>query len=284
MKIWTIYRKEDFEKNKKFVDYLRKSCEELCIEFELKFLENFVTGIKNNKPVTYYNNVEISDYPNAIINRTNNYFIAHHLEFFTRCFNDSTLTKIANNKNLCYQIVSKSNAKIQDTLFNYSNTILEYPLVVKNPFGRGGNEVFLINNEKELNDIQKQFPDITLQSYCKSITPKDLRVYVINNKIVAAILRKGTKDFRANYSISHTAEVYTLSKEETDYINNIISYFKIDYAGIDFLINDKNELIFNEIEDSVGARALYELTNINIAKLYIEHIYSSICNKEEGTC
>ena len=43
-----------------------------------------------------------------------------------------------------------------------------------------------------------------------------------------------------------------------------------------FLINDNNELIFNEIEDSVGARALYELTNINIASLYIEHIYQTL--------
>jgi RimK family alpha-L-glutamate ligase len=196
-------------------------------------------------------------------------------------FNNSTLTRIANNKNLYYQTVCKANVKIQDTLFNYSNNLLNYPLVVKNPFGRGGNEVFLVKNELELKEKQEQFPNVTIQSYCKTNMPKDLRVYVINNKIVAAILRKGINDFRANYSISHDAEVYNPSNEEKDYIYNIISCFNIDYAGIDFLINDKNELIFNEIEDSVGARALYELTNINIAELYIKYIYNSICNKEE---
>ena len=56
----------------------------------------------------------------------------------------------------------------------------------------------------------------------------------------------------------------------------VINLFSIDYAGIDFLINENNELIFNEIEDSVGARALYELTDINIASLYIEHIYKTL--------
>jgi hypothetical protein len=97
-----------------------------------------------------------------------------------------------------------------------------------------------------------------------------------DNKIVKAILRKSTKDFRANYSISKSAEVYELNENEISLINKVINLFSIDYAGIDFLINENNELIFNEIEDSVGARALYELTDINIASLYIEHIYKTL--------
>ena len=51
---------------------------------------------------------------------------------------------------------------------------------------------------------------------------------------------------------------------------------KVSEKHSGFLINENNELIFNEIEDSVGARALYELTDINIASLYIEHIYKTL--------
>ena len=176
---------------------------------------------------------------------------------------------------MCYQYVSKANIKIQDTLFN-NYSLLSFPLVLKNPLGRGGNEVFLIKNENELKEKCCLYPSYTLQSYCENKIAKDLRVYVINNKIVKAILRKSTKDFRANYSISKSAEVYELKDNEIYLINKVINLFTIDYAGIDFLINENNELIFNEIEDSVGARALYELTDINIASLYIEHIYKTL--------
>ena len=51
----------------------------------------------------------------------------------------------------------------------------------------------------------------------------------------------------------------------------------IDYIGIDFLF-DNGHLIFNEIEDTVGARMVYDKTDIDIIKLYCNYI-----KKEVGT-
>ena len=276
MKLWAIYKKEDAVRNEKFINYLSSSCLEKGISFELIYLENLVLGVINNKLEIIYENKIVRDLPDGVINRTNNYLVSKQFESKgVRCFNNSHLTQIANDKNLCYQYVSNANIKMQDTLFN-NYSLLSFPLVLKNPLGRGGNEVFLIKNENELKEKCSLYPSYTLQSYCENKIAKDLRVYVINNKIVKAILRKSTKDFRANYSISKSAEVYELKDNEISLINKVINLFTIDYAGIDFLINENNELIFNEIEDSVGARALYELTDINIASLYIEHIYKTL--------
>lgn len=276
MKLWAIYKKEDAIRNKVFIDYLSTACVNKNISFEVVLLEDLVLGILNNKLEVIYKNKIIKDLPDGIINRTNNYLVSKHFEAKgVRCFNNSFLTQVANDKNLCYQYVSNAGVNIQDTLFN-NYSLLSFPLVFKNPFGRGGTEVRLINNESELNKISKSYSSYTLQALCQNKVAKDLRVYVINNKIVKAILRKSTKDFRANYSISKDAEVYDLNEQEILSINKVIDLFSIDYAGIDFLINEQNELIFNEIEDAVGARALYELTNINIASLYIEHIYRTL--------
>ena len=276
MKIWTIYHKEDIVRNKSFIELLIDACIKFNIENEVICYEDLSFGVINNKLKLIYNNEEVLSYPNGVINRTNDYLISKQLELLgVRCFNNSHLTQIANNKNLCYQYVSQANVKIQNTLFSSSNG-LSFPLVFKNPKGRGGNEVYLVTNEEELNKLKNKYKKYTLQSLCWSLTPRDLRVYVINNKIVTAVLRKGIEDFRANYSISKSAELYTLSEQQIEYVNRIISLFNIDYAGIDFLVNDQNELIFNEIEDSVGARALYELSDINIAYLYIEHIHKQL--------
>ena len=44
---------------------------------------------------------------------------------------------------------------------------------------------------------------------------------------------------------------------------------------MDFVF-DKGKIVFNEIEDSVGARMIYSKTNIDIIKEYCEYIKNSI--------
>lgn len=276
MKLWAIYRFEDIKRNQVFINYLDEACKKNNINFEVMIFENFSIGIINNTLEIFYNNVPLKTYPDGIINRTNDYLIATQFENKgIRCFNNSFLTRIANNKNECYQYVCKANVKIQDTLFN-STILTDFPLILKNPLGRGGNEVYLIKNEEELANKTKEYKQYTLQKMCISNPSKDLRVYVVGNKIVASVLRKGINDFRANYSLSKNAEIYSLSKKEKEIVNKVIDLFNIDYASVDFLINDLGELVFNEIEDSAGARALYELSDINIADVYIKHIYNKI--------
>ena len=152
-------------------------------DYELIYLENLVLVVLNNKLEVIYENKIIRDLPDGVINRTNNYLVSRHFEMKgVRCFNNSTLTQIANDKNLCYQYISKANIKIQDTLFN-NYSLLSFPLVLKNPLGRGGNEVYLIKNEEELNEKASLYPYYTLQTLLENKISKDLRVYIINNKI-----------------------------------------------------------------------------------------------------
>ena len=44
------------------------------------------------------------------------------------------------------------------------------------------------------------------------------------------------------------------------------------YVGIDFILDDNNKFIFNEIEDVVGSRMLYQVSDIDIVDLYLNKI------------
>jgi len=44
-----------------------------------------------------------------------------------------------------------------------------------------------------------------------------------------------------------------------------------DFVGIDFIFSDGKPYL-NEIEDVVGTRMLYKLTDLDPAKMYIEYI------------
>lgn len=105
---------------------------------------------------------------------------------------------------------------------------------------------------------------------------QDLRVYVIGKEIIAAVLRTSKEGFRANYSLGGEVSLYELSEAEKSIVGKITDKFDFGLAGIDFIIGDDGELIFNEIEDVVGSRMLYRCSDINIVELYLKYILQQL--------
>ncbi len=202
----------------------------------------------------------VADY---VINRTNDYKIAEKFEKKgIRVFNRSTLSKLANDKQKCYEYVQKNGIEILP--INYKGI----PAVKKPIDGHGGQGVVILEKAEE---FEKGY---VYQKPCDTLG-KDLRVWVIGGKIIASILRQSDTDFRSNFCLGGSATVYNLSNEEKNQVQKVIDLFDIDYAGIDFLY-DNGKLIFNEIEDTVGARMIYTKTDIDIIKLYCEYVKKEI--------
>jgi gamma-F420-2:alpha-L-glutamate ligase len=77
-------------------------------------------------------------------------------------------------------------------------------------------------------------------------------------KIVAAVKRTAPAgEFRSNYSLGGEISAYTLSDSEIETVNKVIELFDFSMAGIDFIIDKNGAFVFNEIEDVVGSRMLY---------------------------
>ncbi len=117
--------------------------------------------------------------------------------------------------------------------------------------------------------------DVVLQPFTGN-RHQDLRVYVIGDEIIAAVLRTARKGFKSNFSLGGDVRLYQLSEEEKQIIKIIIDQFDFGLVGIDFIIGDRGELIFNEIEDVVGSRMLYQCSDINIAEKYLLFILNNI--------
>lgn len=194
-----------------------------------------------------------------VINRTNNYKISEYFENRgIRVFNPADLSRLANNKQNCYDFMQSNGIPIMPIHYD------KVPCVKKPVDGHGGQGVVMLNhNEKHREDFVYQKPCDTLG--------KDLRIWLIGGKIITAILRESETDFRSNFCLGGKASVYTLSSEEKQLVNRINSLIKSDYIGMDFLFH-QNRLVFNEIEDTVGARMVYSQTNIDIIALYCDYI------------
>lgn len=224
-----------------------------------------------------------------------------------RVFNDSNVCEICNDKQLTYdslkshqipfmdfcwlkEMRTNKNPQTENHLF-YSGYIKKarqfgYPFVIKPAGGHGGAHVSLIENEEHLyyslKSVSKDYgylPKLLFQR-CASDIGKDLRVYVLGGKIVAGMMRTRTdhasdSEIRANFCLGAAASLHTLTKEETALTVQISAALPADLVGIDFVYHN-GHAIFNEIEDAVGTRMLYQYTDIDIVKEYMDYIIKTL--------
>lgn len=260
MRGWIIYNKDDAKRNSNYIQrYIDKFAKENVF---LKLI--------------YTDKIDYLDLPNFAIVRAIRPDITLKLENLgVKCFNNSFVSKIANDKALAYKYLSENNIEILPTYYTIDQ-IKEYPVVIKPKDSHGGDRVNMANSYNELMSIMPQYngDNYVIQSVA-SDKGKDVRVYVIGNKIITSMLRESKTDFRSNFCLGGSASVYNLSNEEIDKVKSIINLFNFDFVGIDFIFNN-GKIIFNEIEDVVGSRMVYTYTDIDIVDLYIKYILQKL--------
>lgn len=208
----------------------------------------------------YEETVDFDAPADFVINRTDRYGIAYEFERRgKRVFNPSRLTRLANDKQRCYEYMRENGVEIMP--IDYMTT----PLVMKPSFGKGGKGVRLIDSPP----VPKT--DGFVYQKPASDMGKDLRVWLLGGKIMGAVLRESDSDFRANFCLGGRASLYRLSSDEIHLIDKISSLIEYDYIGLDFVFDD-GRAVFNEIEDAVGARMLYSLTETDIIGEYCDYI------------
>jgi gamma-F420-2:alpha-L-glutamate ligase len=282
---WIIYFQEGAVLNNQYIKLYIEEGRKLDIDVRLILVENLEFGVKQNRLFMKYQNNEIEK-PDFAICRTIYPLLSKHLEDMgIRVFNNSFVSEICNDKAKTHQYVAKAGIKMVDSSF-YKNFQVKdtvshvvQPTIIKAVAGHGGKQVYLLNpaEDTELNiDCSKVIrglagSDAVVQPFTGS-RRQDLRVYVLGREIVAAVLRTAKEGFKSNFSLGGEVTLYQLTEEEKQTVNQVIKLFDFDLVGIDFLLGDQGELIFNEIEDVVGSRMLYKCSDINIVEKYLKYM------------
>lgn len=210
-------------------------------------------------------NLTLQEPADFVLNRTDDWRIAAAFEQRgVRVFNSARVSRYANDKALAYDFMQRSGVEILPV--HYSG----FPAVLKKSFSKGGKDVRLVHTPGEL---PADLSGYVLQQPCDTLG-KDLRVYVIGGQIVVACLRTGA-GFLSNYCLGGKAEVYTLSDAQRAVVEQVIALFDFDFVGIDFLFH-QGRLVFNEMEDAVGARMVYDLTDLDIVSLYCRYVWEQM--------
>lgn len=279
---WLVYDRAGAEYNKQYIQMHKEEGKKMGIAIQLILSEDITIGVKEGRTVVHYLGQQ-TEKPDFVICRTIYPFLSAMLEQAGyRVFNSAKVAEIANDKAKTYAYLADKEIPMVDSWFVKNAQLkdvlqtLEDGWVIKAADGHGGQQVFQMKAGRE-NEIMEKIShsDVVIQPFVKG-AGKDVRVYVLGEEILACVCRTATNGFKSNFSLGGSVELYELSEKERQLAEKIISQFSFGLVGIDFLIDENGEFLFNEIEDVVGARMLYQLTDINLVGKYLEFIIERI--------
>ena len=257
---WILYDKGDLEVNRFFADRLRQCGEAVGLECSIVTTEE----------------MDPEYAPDIVISRTRDHEATSLLEDYgSTVYNRSSVSRVCNDKSLTYSFARNLGIPFLPYSLDMDELPPGPPWVVKSCIGHGGSEVFQADSEE---DVKRLFSDLEgrkpLVQQMAPVRGRDMRVYVLGGRIIASVLRSSDTDFRANFKLGGTAEIVKPPEEAVDIVRRILPELMPDFVGIDFVFG-RERVYLNEIEDVVGTRMLYSLTDLDPALMYMEYVTHS---------
>ena len=262
-----VYTSADAEYNKWFIDHIIEEGRKCNLDIRL---------VLSDKEEVSDNDIDF-----AIVRNRDSKLCKRLEENNIRCFNSSYVVNIGNDKWEMYKDFNAAGIPVMYT----QRTKLPYPFVMKPVDGHGGENVYLIKNADEYKRAIDTNPDEKTGKFIFQVPAtekgRDIRVYVVGGIILTAMERNAVdtdKDFRSNYSLNGNAKEHALTDEELKLAAKVADHIKADFVGIDLIYNNGRPVV-NEIEDAVGTRMLYSLTDIDPVREFVAHIADIICSQ-----
>ena len=250
---------------------------------------------KDNKSSILVNG-EPSSLPKFVFPRTGSgttYHIKAVIRHFERMgvvvINGSDSIDNVKDKLYSHQILAQSNLDIPNTMLlkhpidiDFVEKHIGFPAIVKTISGSYGRGVFLAETRKQFKqlltmaELTKPSYNIIIQEFIKDTWGKDLRVLVVNNKVVGCMMRQATDDdFRANISRGGEGIPYEVN-EQIEWLSTESSKaLNLDIAGVDLLFDNGGYKIC-EINSNPGFEGMENYTNKNIAGEIVQFIKMKI--------
>ena len=159
------------------------------------------------------------------------------------------------------------------------------PLVVKLLEGTQGKGVVLAETDKAAESVINAFKslgaNILVQEFIREAKNRDLRCFVIGDKVVAAMERRAAKgEFRANIHLGGKGFAVEISDAERKMALAAAKAVGLKVAGVD-LIRSKEGPKVLEVNSSPGLEGVEKATKIDIAGLMIAHVEQQV-KKRKG--
>jgi len=160
------------------------------------------------------------------------------------------------------------------------------PLIIKLLKGTHGLGVILAENNTTASSVIESFnrvrERVIVQEFIAESNGADVRAFVVDGKIVAAMKRKARPgEFRSNLHRGATAIHIKLTSEEERTALKAVKMLGLKVAGVDMLQSDRGPLVL-EVNPSPGLEGISTTTGIDVAGQIIELVEREVAQKTEG--
>ncbi len=198
--------------------------------------------------------------------------------------NDYLSISRAKNKLRTLQILCNKNLPVPRTIvvrkFEFIDEAIKkvggYPVILKAPFGSYGAGVVIVESRRSLYSaldviwLSMQTNIILIQEYVAEAYGSDYRIFVVGDKVVAAMKRTAkTGDFRSNLHLGGEASKVDLTDEEKRIAIKSTQAMGLQMAGVDILRSNHGPVIM-EVNGNPGFFGLANITGVNVAKHVVD--------------
>jgi len=190
----------------------------------------------------------------------------------------------AKNKLRTLQLLTERGIPVPKTMvvsrFEYLDEAIKkigsFPIIIKTPFGSLGKGVAIVETKRSLHssfDMLLTSPDFTsilIQEYVAEAEGKDIRVFIIDGKIVASMERDSQgRDFRSNLALGGKGSIIELTKEEKTISLAAANALGLTIAGVDIL-RSKTGPVIMEVNCNPGLDGITEVSGLDIPGMIID--------------
>jgi len=153
------------------------------------------------------------------------------------------------------------------------------PLVVKLLQGTQGIGVVLAETQKAAESVIEGFmgikADILIQEFIKEAGGSDIRCFVIDGKVVAAMKRQAPEgEFRSNLHRGGTSSLIKITPEERSTAVRAARIMGLNVSGVDILRSNHGPVVI-EVNSSPGLEGIEGATGKDVAGMIIDYLEKS---------
>lgn len=170
-----------------------------------------------------------------------------------------------------------------DIKFGDLESLLGDKVVAKGLEGSEGDQIFLIENQKDLDKLLDKFPrgkEFLFEEFISTSKSRDLRLFSVKGEAVAIMERSNPKDFRANFALGGSVKNYEIRDIHKKIAKDIYKQTGLYFVGIDLLFGEeKDSYYFCEINVMPGIRGIEKACNVNIGEIVFKTIRDEFENE-----
>jgi ribosomal protein S6--L-glutamate ligase len=211
--------------------------------------------------------------------------VVRHFEMMgVKVLNPSMAIQNSRDKFRSLQILMANEIRVPTTFFSYDmhyaeNVVeqkLGYPFIIKVLEGTQGNGVHLIQNElkarKIIGELNPRKKQIMLQEFITEFRGKDIRAFVVGDKVVASYMRIAQgNDFRSNIHRGGVGKMVHITNEEKELSIESSRCLGLNVAGVDMMRSHKGSMVI-EVNSSPGLEGVEKYTKVDVAKKIIDFV------------